>query len=402
MPSRIHEDHKRFRDVISGRAREKLKHLRKTGSIVRMRPKGGKMIVALPQVDQPKFVHGDSNTGLGRGQGKEGDVIDRDPPPAEGSNGATSDPGEGIHIQIDMEDVLKFLADEIKLPPMKPKPTETFEETKIKYNNISKVGLNSLRHLRRTMKEAIKRKAMSGELEVLEKVPGSAIPIKVITPIKADFRYRQYREIQIPASNAVIFFARDCSGSMDDFRCEIVSDMSWWIDCWIRRFYEKVERCYFVHDTQAQEVTEDQFYRYRDGGGTMCSSAFNAIAEQLEHRFPPAKYNVYVFYFTDGDNWGGDNNKIVEIINEKLGPNVANLVAITQVCSNSYEESVKYAIDEALEQNSLPKNHVKTAYIGPGGETNSAGYGSALMSEEDRNQQIIEAIKKVLTPTVSK
>lgn len=401
MPKRIQEDHKRFRDVISGRTRRELKRLIKSGSIVRRRPKGGKMTISIPQIDIPRFVFGNNGEGVGRGPGKEGDVVGQDPQPGKG-NQAGEDPGEGINIQVDLEDVLRFMEEELNLPRMKPKPNETYEETKIKYNDISKVGIQSLRHPRRTMKEAMKRLSMTGEIEDLKMVPGSKIPIRLLTPINTDFRYRQFREIKVPSSHAVVFFARDCSGSMDDFRCDIVSDMSWWIDCWLRKFYDKVDRCYYVHDTRAQEVNEEEFYNYRYGGGTMCSSAFRAIADQLENRYPPEKYNIYVFYFSDGDNWGDDNNKMIKIMKEDLGPDKVNLIGMTQVCSWRYEDSVKQHIDNALSGGKLDSSYIETANIGPDeGGDDDTGFGnwgySPNLSEEDRNEQIVEAIRKILS-----
>jgi uncharacterized sporulation protein YeaH/YhbH (DUF444 family) len=321
MPRKINEDHKRFRDVISGFTRRELKRLMKSGQIVRMRPKGGKMTATIPEIEIPHFLHGTTDKGIGRGPGKDGDVVGKDPVPGQGKGPkAGEDPGEGIRISIDLEEVLKFMQEELKLPNMKPKPNQTFDEIKIKYNDISKNGPESLRHTRRTMKEAMKRLAMSNKLDNLHMVPGSKVPIRLITPINSDRRYRQYSEIKIPSSNAVIFFARDCSASMDDYRCDIVSDMAWWIDCWIRQFYKKVDRCYFVHDTRAEEKNEEEFYSYRYGGGTMCSSAFAAIAEQLKNRYPPEAYNIYVFYFSDGENQWGDNERMLKIIKEELGP----------------------------------------------------------------------------------
>lgn len=403
MPKRIQEDHKKFRDVVSGRTRRELKRLIKSGAIVRQRPKGGKMTVSIPEIDIPHFVHGSTGGGVGRGPGKEGDVVGRDPQPGQGGNQAGSDPGEGIHIQIDLEDVLKFMQEELKLPRMRPKPNETFEEIKIKYNDISKTGLEALRHPRRTMKEAIKRLAMTGKLDELHYIAGSKTPMRLITPINNDFRYRQYKEIKIPTSNAVIFFARDCSGSMDDYRCDIVSDMAWWIDCWIRKFYKRVDRCYFVHDTRAMEVNEEEFYTYRYGGGTMCSSAFRAIADQLENRFPPSAYNVYVFYFSDGDNWGDDNSKMTKIIKEELGPEIVNMIGISQICSWRYQDSVKQYIDGELTNGGLSKDYIRTAYVGPEEkeDENNFGFGNwgyaPDLTEDDRNEQIIDAIRKLLS-----
>lgn len=403
MPKRIGEDRKQFIDVISGRTRRELKRRIKNGSIIRQRPKGGKLNITIPHIETPRFLHGDSGEGVGRGPGKEGDVVGRDPKPGDGKGSQAGDqPGEGITIAIDMDDVLKFMQDELKLPEMKPKPNEVYEEIKIKYNDISKVGPESLRHTRRTMLEAIKRLATSNELDKLHKLPGASNPMKLITPINSDRRYRQFNEIKIPSSNAVIFFARDCSASMDDYRCDIVSDMSWWIDCWIRKFYKRVERCYFVHDTRATEVNEEEFYSYRYGGGTQCSSAFRAIANQLENRFPPESYNVYLFYFTDGDNWDGDNGKIVDIINKELGPEIVNMIGITQVCSWRYDSSVKHYIDERLKDGSLG-DFVRTSYIGPNENESSVdefgfpNWGNSVsLTDDDRDTQIIDAIREIL------
>jgi uncharacterized sporulation protein YeaH/YhbH (DUF444 family) len=394
ITKRIHEDWQGFRDVISGRARRELKRLIKSGSIVRNRPKGGKMTISIPEIEIPHFAFGTQGKGIARGPGKEGDIIGRDPQPGKG-NKAGDQSGEGIDITVDLDDVLKFMEEELKLPRMEPKPNETFEEVKIKYNDISKTGPESLRHTRRTIMETLKRLAMTKSLEKVHQLPGMKMPIRLIAPINSDRRYRQYKEIKIPSSNAVIFFARDCSGSMDDFRCDIVSDMAWWIDCWIKRFYKRVDRCYFVHDTRAMEVNEDQFYKMRYMGGTLCSSVFKSIAEQLENRYPPEAFNIYIFYFTDGDNWDGDNEKVVNIINEQLSPNIVNMIGISQICSWNYEGSVKKAIDE-----NIKSDYLRSVDIGSSASTESSGnswnYSPVNMDDETRDTQIIDAIRKLL------
>lgn len=396
MPKRIKEDHKRFRDVVSGRTRQELKRLMKTGAIVRSRPKGGKLTISIPEIEIPHFVFGRGSDGVGRGPGKGGDIVGRDPQPGQGKGKASDEAGEGILVQVDMEDVLKFMEEELKLPAMQPKPNETYEDIKIKYNDISKVGPQSLRHTRRTMKEGLKRLASQGKINELHYLSGSHVPMRQITLSNSDRRYRQYREIRIPSSNAVIFFARDCSGSMDDTKCEIVSDMSWWIDCWIRRFYEKVDRCYFVHDTQAKEVDEHTFYTYRFGGGTMCSSAFSAIADQLKNRYPPASYNIYVFYFTDGENWEDDNDRMIKVMREDLQPHV-NLIGVTQVLAYYHNSDVKSVLDKSLKDRQLNREIIKLTSIGETPGTGSASmYGGFNLSEEDRNNQILNAIKDLL------
>jgi len=390
VPRRIEQDHKQFRDVVSGRIRKALKKHVKTGQIFPRRSKNGKISIAIPELDIPHLVFGDSGGGgIARGPGKKGQVIGKDDDGQGKGNEAGEGEGEGIEIQLDLEEVLKFMAGELELPPMKPKDNDTVEETFLRYNSLSLQGPNSLRHGRKTLQQALKRTAASGDWDNLHTLPGFPDPMRMITPQKSDFRYRQYTEHHKPASNAVIFFARDGSGSMDEKKCEIVSDMSWWIDVWIRQFYKKVERVYVWHDWAAQEVDEDKFYNYRYGGGTMCSSAMNLIAKNLEDRFNPKKWNVYVFYFTDGDNIRGDNDVFAGTINKFLGPQNVNFIGLTQVYSYNYDNSLKRFVDDSLENGILNPGHIKTTAIGDG-----AGWKG--LTTEDRDEAVTKAIKDLL------
>lgn len=405
---KIIEDHNHFRDVVSGKTRKQLKGLIKSGGFISQRPSGGKFRVSIPGIEQPRFTFGPSKgKQLGRGEGEEGDVIGYEPGDGNGNgNGkgqkAGDDHVEGVTVGVDFEDFLQFLQEELELPEMRPKPTETFEDIKIRYNGYSKVGPNALRHTRRTLITAIKRLASMGELDRLQTIPGMRIPLPLISVIRDDFRYRQYNEVKIPSSNAVAFFVRDCSGSMDDYRCDIVSDMSWWIDMWIKQFYDRLERCYIVHDTKAEEVSEEKFYTYRHGGGTRCSSAFNMIADVIEKRFPPEHYNIYVFYFTDGENWGSsDNELILSMLEDTLGSNVVNLVGVTEVCSytNSLQtHSLKGFLDQKCEiVKSMSKKkgfeHLRTTDVGAG---QGSAWGGEPMDEGERNERIIHAIKDLI------
>jgi len=393
LPRRIEEDHKDFRDVVSGKIRKALKKFVKSGAIFRHRGKGGKIAISIPRIDIPHIVFGNGGEGIGRGPGDKGKVIGKDPD--EGQQAGQGE-GEGITINLDMEEVLKFMQEELELPNLLPKENDTFDEIKIKYNNISLIGPESLRHTRRTMLQALKRMAATGEINVLHQIPGYKDPVRLITPINQDKRYRQYREIKIPSSNAVIIYARDGSGSMDNIKCDIVSDMAWWIDVWIRRFYKRVERMWVWHDSQAMEVDEEKFYKYRYGGGTTCSSALKLIGKQFDNRFPPEKWNIYVFYFTDGENWNDDNEIFIKALQEELKP--CNLVGVTQILAWSYDNSVKHHVDEAIKEGRLDGDFVRTVSIGP--ETNpevpTNGWMQPQLSDDDRNEQILNGIKHLL------
>lgn len=392
IPRRIHEDWKDFRDVISGRTRRELKRLIKSGQITRKRGKNGRISLTIPHIDIPHIQHGSDGSGVGRGPGKKGDVIRKDDP--DKGEGAGEDHGDGITISVDQDTVLKFLQDELSLPDMKPKPTATYDQTKIVYNDISKTGPDSLRHTRRTLLETLKRMAMLGTLDDTKLIPGNQTPMRLITPINSDRRYRQYREIKIPSSNAVIFFARDCSGSMDDFRCDIVSDMAWWIDAWIRKFYAKVERCYLIHDTECEEVDEKKFYEYRYGGGTKISCVFDQIADMLVNRYPPHKYNIYVFYFSDGDNQTADNPALEKVLTEKFKEHDLNMVGVTQIIPYKYDRSLHAYLQEAIEDGRFDPDFLRLVEIGK--DNDEGVYFDSSMPEDERNSQIMEGIKKLL------
>ena len=384
MPRRIDSDHKDFRDVVSGKIRKALKKFVKNGSMFKNRGKNGKVQITIPRIDIPHIVYGENNSGVGRGDVKPGDVIGKDDKKGGKGNQAGQEDGEGITISLDMEELLQFLQDELELPNLQPREDDFIDEVKIKYNNISLVGPESLRHTRRTMLTALKRLCSTGEIDKLHTIPGFKDPVKLITPINSDKRYRQHKEIKMPSSNALIIYARDGSASMDQGKCDIVSDMAWWIDIWIKRFYKRTERMFVWHDVTAQEVSEDKFYKYRYGGGTTCSTALKLISKQFENRFPPKKWNIYVFYFTDGENFPSDNPEFINVLKENFGPRVVNLFAVTQINAYDYRNSIMEVVDTALVDNVLSDN-VKTADV----NVNSS-------SQEDRAKAILEAIRQLM------
>lgn len=385
MPQRIDEDHKEFHDVYAGRKRKELKKYIKNGNIFKNRGKNGKIVLTIPKIDIPHIVYGDNGTGgIGRGGGENGKLIGKDKDQGGKGKGGQEE-GEGIDIDIDLEEVLHFMQEELQLPDMKPKSSDTHDEIIKKYNNISLVGPESLRHNARTIKQALKRQCADGSINKLYNIPGFANPIKLITPINSDKRYRQFNEIKVPSSNAVIFFARDGSASMDQYKCDIVSDMSWWIDVWIRQFYKRVERIYVWHDTAAKEVDEKKFYKYRYGGGTTCSSALKLISKMFENRFNPLKWNIYLFYFTDGENLEGDNENFIRILQEEFGPKVVNMIGLTQIMAWNYDGSLKQVVDRN------PIVNLKTTQV--------ASYSSvsvAQLGDEERNAQIRSSIIELL------
>ena len=153
----------------------------------------------------------------------------------------------------------------------------------------------------------------------------------VVVPTREDKRYRSWRTTPMPQSNAVMIFIMDVSGSMGDEQKEIVRIASFWIDTWLRSQYEGLESRFIIHDAAARAVDRDTFFRTRESGGTMISSAYKLCAKMIDDEFPPSEWNIYPFQFSDGDNWSADDTSAcVELLKKEILPKV-NLFCYGQV-----------------------------------------------------------------------
>jgi len=350
--------------------------------------------ITIPRIDLPHIVFGRPGEGVGRGPGNKGDIIGKDPDKGKGDK-AGEDPADGITVQIDLETVLKLLKDELQLPNLQPKVNQTFEDERVVYNGISKIGPLSLLHKRRTLKETMKRMAAMGQLQNKIIVPGFNQPTAVLLPINDDRRYRQYNIIKKPSNQAVIFYMRDGSGSMDPFKCDIVSDIAWWVDLWVRSFYKRTESVYIWHDTEAKEVSQEVFYNLRYGGGTKCSSALSLMSKLIQQkgRFDPNKWNIYGLYFGDGENQTNDNAQFCKVLRKDLGPDKVNMFGVCQILHMwPYEQSLKAYVDKQLEAGKLP-NHIRSTSID---KPEGAAWHDVLKNDEHRDEAIKKALKDLL------
>ena len=322
MALRIEQDHNRFKQIVRGRIRKNLKKYISHGELIGRK---GKQTVSipLPQIDIPRFRHGDKQQGgVGQGDGDVGDALGQgEPQPGAGEAGDR--PGEHLlEVEVSMDELAEILGEELELPNIEPKGKQKIVAWKDKYTGIRQTGPESLRHFRSTFKRALRRQISMGTYD-------PARPI--IVPIRADKRYRSWRTEPLPQSNAVIIYMMDVSGSMGDEQKEIVRIESFWLDTWLRSQYEGIEARYIIHDAMAKEVDRDTFFRTRESGGTMISSAFKLCARMIEDEYPPSEWNIYPFHFSDGDNWSVDDTvTCIELLRTNILPS-CNLFCYGQV-----------------------------------------------------------------------
>ena len=321
MVLNIEKDHQRFRQIVKGRIRDDLRKFLSKGELI---GKEGKHLISIPvhQVELPNFRYGDNSAGVGMGDGEEGDGVGQ----GQGKAGqGGTDPGRHImEVDLTLDELAELLGEELKLPRIQPKGKHRISTTRDKYRGIRRVGPEGLRHFKRSYKEALKRQIMLGQYD-------AGRPI--IIPEKRDIRYRSWKEVKTPQSNALIVFMMDVSGSMGEEQKELVRLESFWIDTWLRKNYDGIETRYIVHDVQAKEVDKHTFYHLREDGGTKISSAYTACRNLIETHYDPNDWNIYLFHFSDGDNSSeADSRECVKLIREHLLP-AGNLFGYCQVAS---------------------------------------------------------------------
>ncbi len=300
MISRIEQDHSRFREIIRGKIRQNLRKYISRGDLVA--PKGqGSVTIPMPQINIPRFVFGDnSGQGVGQGDGGAGDPVGGSPKDGQSGSGKAGE-GEGhkaLEVEVSLEELAEIMGEELGLPNIQRRGTQSLETKKDRYVGLRTSGPESLRSFKATFKRALRRQVAMGTYDARR---------PVIVPIREDRRYRSWRTDPRPQSNAVIIYMMDVSGSMGDEQKEMVRIESFWIDTWLRSQYKGLESRYIIHDATARVVEREVFFRTRESGGTMISSAYKVCGELIDAEFNPEQWNIYAFHFSDGDNWSVDD-----------------------------------------------------------------------------------------------
>jgi Uncharacterized conserved protein len=335
---KIDRDWGRFREIVRGKIKKDLRRYIVHSELI---GKKGQDLVSIPvpEIHIPRFIHSpEKSGGVGQGEGEEGTPIGVGDQEEEGHAG--NRPGAHIlEVEIGLDELARILGEELELPNVEPRGKKNIKSFSGRYRDIHTSGPESLRHVKRTFKEALKRQIVSGSYDPLD---------PVVVPFAEDKRYRAREPVEEPAFNAVVVYMMDVSGSMGSEQKEIVRIESFWIDTWLRYQYKDIETRYIVHDAIAHEVDRDTFFRVRESGGTIISSAYKFCRKMVEERYPPEEWNVYVLHFSDGDNWSRDDtHECIEILEEALLPKI-NLFCYGQVESPYGSGQFYYDLDDNL------------------------------------------------------
>lgn len=299
-------------------------------------------VVVVPTTTEPKFYHDDSvseeedATG-GTGEGEEGEVIGEAPAqpqqgPGEGQGAGQGD--EGDHdIAQGAFDLGRVLTEKFKLPNLKDKGRKK-SFTKYTYDLTDRNrGFGQVLEKKETMKKIIQTNIQLSRIDPDKPVETSDL---LITP--QDMVYRILSREKDFETQAVVFFLRDYSGSMQGKPTEVISQQHLFIYSWLMYQYQNnVETRFILHDTEAKEVPDfHTYYQSQVAGGTRIAPAYGLVAKIIEEENLASDYNIYVFHGTDGDDWDEDGKEMLEHTRKLLA--YTNRIGIT-VAKNSWSAS---------------------------------------------------------------
>lgn len=154
---------------------------------------------------------------------------------------------------------------------------------------------------------------------------------------KPDLRFRRSEREPIPVTQAVMFCMMDVSGSMQAWHKEMAKRFFLLLYLFLRRNYDRVEVVFIRHTQDAKEVDEEEFFRGRETGGTIVSSAHHLMKQIVDDRFPLDQWNIYGCHASDGEDWSHDLPEVRRCLMEDIMP-IVQYYAYVEVREAMYSQ----------------------------------------------------------------
>lgn len=295
----------------------------------RLRREGGTRDMVLP--GNKKFV--------------EGDMLPRS---SQGGGGKPTDPGEGdgedaFRFVLSRDEFVNLFLDDLELPDLAKRRLTEAESEGLHRAGYSVSGSPANISISRTVSRALARRValrrprpetiaqLEAELAEcddrerraeliaeIEALKAKAKRIPFIDPI--DIRYRRFEPVPKPMAQAVMFCLMDVSGSMSEHMKDLAKRFYMLLYVFLKRRYRHVEIVFIRHTDRAEEVDEQTFFYGPASGGTLVSSALQAMTEIVRARFRPSDWNIYAAQASDGDNLTSDSELTGRILTQSILP----------------------------------------------------------------------------------
>jgi hypothetical protein len=322
---------------------------------------GGEVSIPLDGMNEPRFRREGGTRDMvlpGNKKFVEGDVLPRS---GEGRGRKASDPGEGdsedaFRFVLSRDEFVDLFLDDLDLPDLAKRKLAEAESEGLRRAGYSTSGSPANISVSRTVRLALARRVALrrprpetiAQLEAeladcdearrvelmaeIETLKAKIRRIPFIDPI--DIRFRRFETVPKLVAQAVMFCLMDVSGSMSEHMKDLAKRFYMLLYVFLTRRYRHVEIVFIRHTDRAEEVDEDTFFHGPASGGTLVSSALEAMHEIARSRFRPADWNIYAAQASDGDNSTSDSDAVSRLLTEKILP-VSQFFAYLEVDETS-------------------------------------------------------------------
>jgi uncharacterized protein len=308
---------------------------------------GGEVAIPLDGMHEPRFRREGGTRDMvlpGNKKFIEGDILPRS---GEGAGGKPKDPGEGdgedaFRFVLSRDEFVDLFLDDLELPDLTKRKLADVESEGLRRAGFTTSGSPANISVARTVSNALMRRVALrrphpedvAELEAQLETCDEARKAELIAKIEAlkskmrripfidplDIRYRRFETYPKPVAQAVMFCLMDVSGSMSEHMKDLAKRFYMLLYVFLKRRYRHVEIVFIRHTDRAEEVDEQTFFYGPASGGTMVSSALQAMHEIVRSRFRPSDWNIYAAQASDGDNSSADGELAGRILTDLILP----------------------------------------------------------------------------------
>ena len=333
VADRSASDRRRHKEKIEKAIKEGIHEIVAEESII---GQDGKKKIKIPVrgIKEYQFIYGTGNgtKGVGSAQGqdiKKGQVVRKPNQKGKGKGNPDkpgNNPGEEYYdVEVSLDELAKYLFDDLNLPELKKKQNNTVTSERIKRKGYRPKGINARLSKKETLKNKIRRRSQAIKNGTFDPNDEEArFPFH-----QDDLKYKHIEVTKKPITNAVIFMIMDVSGSMTKRKKFLARSFFFLLYQFIRYRYQNIEIVFISHTTEAKETNEDDFFKKASSGGTYISSGLEKAEQIIQERYNQSSWNIYTFHCSDGENWVEDNPKALEKMRNLI--NISQLAGYIQI-----------------------------------------------------------------------
>jgi uncharacterized sporulation protein YeaH/YhbH (DUF444 family) len=307
---------------------------------------GGEVSIPLDGMHEPRFRREGGTRDMvlpGNKKFVEGDMLPRSGESRRKATGAgEGDSEDAFRFVLSRDEFVDLFLDDLELPDLAKRKLAEAESEGLRRAGYTTSGSPANLSVSRTVRLALARRVALrrprpetiAQLEAeladcdetrradllaeIERLKAKIRRISFIDPI--DIRYRRFETVPKPVAQAVMFCLMDVSGSMSEHMKDLAKRFYMLLYVFLTRRYRHVEIVFIRHTDRAEEVDEDTFFHGPASGGTLVSSALEAMHEIVRSRFRPADWNIYAAQASDGDNSTSDSDAVSRLLTDKILP----------------------------------------------------------------------------------